>query len=257
MRALLFLPCAMTASAQVLTLSVLGFLADGKPICAEEGRLANEPGVVETARACLVRAERIVARTHQGTELVFDAIRGEDVARGRLLVGFQLPMTGKEMLFSAKPVQVQTRKPQTLAEWRAGIDPVAEGHVRAAVPLLEQGKTQPAINHLRRAVEKKPDLAEAWYWLGLSYDRAGNATEKIKALEKVCALDPLHVQAARHLVVSYLMEKRKLEAQALVLDMQKTSPFIATQLQNMINVFQLENEISGAMLPGQPLKSPQ
>ena len=256
MRALLFL-WAFSAPAQVLTLTVLGFNAEGKQICAELGRLANEPGVVETARPCFVRAERITARTHQGTELQFQAVRGEDVARGRLLLGFHLPTTGTEMLFSAKPVQVQTRKPETLAAWRAGVDPIAEGFVRAALPLYERGNPTAAIVQLKQAVARKPTFAEAWYLLGLSYDRAGNANEKIKALEKTCQLDPTHVTAARHLVVSYLLEKRQLEAQALVLDMQKTSPFVASQLQNTINVFKLETELSGLAPPGQPLKSPQ
>jgi|GEM_PF-3451959 tetratricopeptide (TPR) repeat protein len=256
MRALLFL-WALSAPAQVLTLTVLGFNAEGKQICAELGRLANEPGVVETARPCFVRAERITARTHQGTELQFQAVRGEDVARGRLLLGFHLPTTGTEMLFSAKPIQVQTRKPETLAAWRAGVDPIAEGFVRAALPLYERGNPTAAIAQLKQAVARIPNFAEAWYLLGLSYDRVGNANEKIKALEKTCQLDPAHVTAARHLVVSYLLEKRQLEAQALVLDMQKTSPFVASQLQNTINVFKLESEISGLAPPGPPLKSPQ
>ena len=256
MRALLFL-WALSAPAQVLTLTVLGFNAEGKQICAELGRLANEPGVVETARPCFVRAERITARTHQGTDLQFQAVRGEDVARGRLLLGFHLPTTGTEMLFSAKPIQVQTRKPETLAAWRAGVDPIAEGFVRAALPLYERGNPTAAIAQLKQAVARIPNFAEAWYLLGLSYDRVGNANEKIKALEKTCQLDPAHVTAARHLVVSYLLEKRQLEAQALVLDMQKTSPFVASQLQNTINVFKLESEISGLAPPGPPLKSPQ
>ena len=256
MRALLFF-WALTAPAQILTLTVLGFNAEGKQICAEVGRLANEPGVVETARPCFVRAERITARTHQGTELKFNAVRGEDVARSRLLLSFHLPTTGTEMLFSAKPIQVQTRDPESLAAWRAGVDPVADGFIRAALPLYERGNPAAAIAQLKQAVARKPTFAEAWYLLGLSYDRVGNAKEKIKSLEKTCQLDPTHVTAARHLIVSYLLEKRQLEAQALVLDMQKTSPFVASQLQNMITVFKLETELSGLAPPGQPLKSPQ
>ncbi len=256
MRALLFL-CALAAPAQVMTLTVLGFDAAGKQICAEQGRLANEPGVVETARACFVRAEKVFARTPGGNELTFSAVRGEDVSRGRVLLGFHLPTTGQEMLFSAQPVQVQTRKPETLAEWKKGIDPVAEGHLRAGAPLLDRGNAAAAIPHLRRAVAKKPDFVEAWYLLGLAYERTGETNDKIKTFEKTCALDPFHVVAARHLVVAYLNEKRQLEAQALVFDVQKTSPFVAMQLQNMVNLYKLETAISGAGLPGQPLKQQQ
>lgn len=256
MRLLLFL-YAVAAPAQVMTLTVLGFNAAGKQICSEQGRLANEPGVVETARACFVQAAKVVARTPGGNELAFAAVRGEDVSRGKVLLGFTLPTTGQEMLFSAQPVQVQTRKPESLAEWKKGLDAVAEGHLRAGAPLLDRGNAVAAIPHLRRAVAKKPDFAEAWYLLGLAYERTGATDEKIKAFEKVCALDPFHVVAARHLVVAYLKEKRQLEAQALVFDVRKTSPFVAMQLQNTINLFKLETELSGAGLPGQPLKQQQ
>lgn len=256
MRAIVFL-LAVAAPAQVMTLTVLGFDRTGKQVCSEQGRLANEPGVVETPRACFVRVARVVARTPAGNELTFAAVRGDDVSRGRVLLGFHLPASGQEMLFSAQPVQVQTRKPETLAEWQKGIDPLAEGHLRAGAPLLDRGDAAAAVPHLRRAVGKKPDFAEAWYLLGLAYERTGEANEAIKALEKVCALDPFHVTAARHLVVAYLNQKRQLEAQALVFDVQKTSPFVATQLQNTINLYKLESTISGAALPGQPLKQQQ
>jgi len=256
MRVLLFL-CAVAAPAQVMTLTVLGFGASGKQICSEQGRLANEPGVVETPRACFSRAEKIVARTPGGTELAFAAVRGEDVSRGKVLLGFELPTRGTEMLFSAQPVLVQTRKPQTLAEWKKSLDPVAEGHLRVGAPLLDRGNAPAAIPHLRRAVEKKPDFAEAWYLLGLAYERTRATDEKIKAFEKVCALDPFHVTAARHLIVSYLNEKRQLEAQALVADLQKTSPFVAMQLQNTINLYKLETAISGAGLPAPLIGPPQ
>ncbi len=256
MRAFLFL-FAVAAPAQVMTLTVLGFDAAGKRVCAEEGRLSNEPGVVETPRACFSRAEKIVARTPAGNELAFATVRGDDVSRGRVLLGFSLPTTGQEMLFSAQPVQVQTRKPETLAEWKKGLDPAAEANLRAGAPLLDRGNPAGAIPHLRKAVTKKPDFAEAWYLLGLAYERTGEANEAIKALERVCALDPFHVTAARHLVVAYLNQKRQLEAQALVFDVQKTSPFVAMQLQNTINLYKLELTLSGAGLPGQPLKQQQ
>jgi tetratricopeptide (TPR) repeat protein len=256
MRALLFL-YAVAAPAQVMMLTVLGFNAAGQPICSEQGRLSNEPGVVETPRACFLRAAKVIARTPAGNELAFSAVRGDDVSRGRVLLGFHLPTTGQEMLFSAQPVQVQTRKPETLAEWKQSSDPVAERHLRAGAPLLDRGDAVAAIPHLRKAVDKKPDFAEAWYLLGLAYEQTEATADKIKAWERVCALDPFHVIAARRLVVAYLKEKRQLEAQALVFDVQKTSPYVAMQLQNTINVYKLELTISGAGLPGQPLKQQQ
>lgn len=256
MRSLLFL-YAVVAPAQVMTLTVLGFDAAGKQVCAQPGRLANEPGVVETARACIVRAERIVARTPGGNRLAFEAVRGDDVSTGRVLLGFRLPATGQEMLFSAQPVQVQTRKPETLAEWKKSLDPVAEGHLRTGAPLLDRGNAPAAIPHLRRAVAKKPDFAEAWFLLGLAYERTGATDDKITAFEKVCALDPFHVIAARHLIVSYLNEKRNAEAQKLVSAVQKASPFVAMQLQNTINLYQLETAISGAGLPAPLVGPPQ
>jgi hypothetical protein len=248
MRALLFL-VAWAAPAQVVTLTVLGFDGGNRQICSETGRLANEPGVVETARACLLRARRVVARTPGGSELSLVAVRGDDVGRGQVLLAFQLPAGGKEMLFSPQPVPVQTRPPQSLAAWQQGVDPVAEGHLRTAAPLLDRGSAAAAIPPLRRAVAKKPDFAEAWYLLGQAYERTGATEDKIAAWAKVCALDPFHVTAARHLVVAYLNEKRTAEAQGLVTAVQKTSPFVATQLQNTINLYQLEQSISGAGLP--------
>jgi tetratricopeptide (TPR) repeat protein len=233
MRALLFL-VAWAAPAQVVTLTVLGFDGGNRQICSETGRLANEPGVVETARACLLRAKRVVARTPGGNELALVAVRGDEVGRGQVLLAFQLPAGGKEMLFSPQPVPVQTRPPQTLAAWQQGVDPVAEGHLRTAAPLLDRGSAAEAIPHLRRAVAKRPDFAEAWYRLGQAYEQTGATEDKI---------------AARHLVVAYLNEKRTAEAQALVSTVQKTSPFVATQLQNTINLYQLEQSISGAGLP--------
>lgn len=233
----------------MLTLAVLGFGGDGQPICTETGRLANEPGVVETPRACLLRAARIVARTPGGSELALVAVRGDDVGRGQVLLAFELPSSGREMLFSPQPVVVQARLPRSLAAWQQGVDPVAEGHLRTAAPLLNRGSAAEAIPHLRRAVAKKPDFAEAWYLLGQAYERTGATEEKIAAWAKVCALDPFHVTAARHLVVAYLNEKRTVEAQGLVTAVQKTSPFVATQLQNTINLYQMEQSISGAGLP--------
>lgn len=248
MRALLFL-VAWAAPAQVVTLTVLGFDGGNGQICAETGRLANEPGVVETPRACLLRAARIVARTPGGSELALVAVRGDDVGRGQVLLEFELPSSGREMLFSPQPVVVQAGLPRSLAAWQQSVDPVAESQVRAAAPLLARGAAAEAIPHLRRAVAKKPDFAEAWYLLGQAYERTGATEDQLAAWAKVCALDPFHVVAARRLVVAYLNEKRQAEAQALVTAMQKTSPFVAMQLQNTINLYRLEQSISGAGLP--------
>ena len=56
--------------------------------------------------------------------------------------------------------------------------------------LLQMGDQQGAIEELRRAVEKGPQLQRPWLTLGFANLQAGNAAEARQALEKARDLDP-------------------------------------------------------------------
>lgn len=69
-----------------------------------------------------------------------------------------------------------------------------EAYEQGQIAYHEQDYTQ-AVSSLRSAVEANPQFVDAWYWLGISYMRAGDNPNAIAALERVLELNPAHAEA--------------------------------------------------------------
>jgi tetratricopeptide (TPR) repeat protein len=77
---------------------------------------------------------------------------------------------------------------------------LAEARVGLAKALAAKRQVDPALAELKKAVELKPDLAEAYYQLGyVSYALKGDAPAAIPALEKAVAADPGNVEYRTYL----------------------------------------------------------
>lgn len=61
------------------------------------------------------------------------------------------------------------------------------------------GGVDVAIRDFEKAIEMKPQLAEAWMWLGIAQRKAGRLAEARKALEKAVELNPNRVWAKQQL----------------------------------------------------------
>ena len=66
--------------------------------------------------------------------------------------------------------------------------PYIHNHYGAA--MLRQGKFSIAVTALRRAVELKPDYAEAHTWLGEALDRQGHPREAVEQFQSALATEP-------------------------------------------------------------------
>lgn len=64
---------------------------------------------------------------------------------------------------------------------------------------LDSGRPADAISHFEAATQRKPDWADAWYFLGVCQHRAGQQTDAVKALEKCLGANPHHGRAKRRL----------------------------------------------------------
>ncbi len=61
------------------------------------------------------------------------------------------------------------------------------------------GGVDVAIREFEKAIEMKPQLADAWMWLGIAQRKAGRLAEARKALEKAVELNPNRVWAKQQL----------------------------------------------------------
>lgn len=223
---------------------------DSRELCSEPGLLTPEPGVVETARKCFTRAQKVIARTVGGTELELAGIWGEDIGRDRLLLAFTVPANSTEPLFSVIKSKVMVRPLQKLDEWHARLSPVTDQAIQKALPLLD-GSAEAAIEILEAAAGTNPQNAEVHYHLGTAYGRAGEIAKQIASWEKAVAVDAFHITAIEALLAAYVLEGREEKAKELVARVAQTSPFLAPRLQNVMERLRLEG-ISGELLPGQP-----
>ncbi len=71
----------------------------------------------------------------------------------------------------------------------ASVPALAQSQIAAGKKLLQQGKAQEALAELRKAVERSPKSADAWYWLGEAYLQNGKPDSAELAAVKIIALD--------------------------------------------------------------------
>lgn len=83
-----------------------------------------------------------------------------------------------------------------LAKTYAAAGMPAEASYAAAMGDYCKGNYDSAISRLQAVVQAKPDLAEAYYGLGASYDKKGTSAKAIEAYQKTLELQPDY-EAAR------------------------------------------------------------
>ena len=86
-------------------------------------------------------------------------------------------------------------------------------HLRLALALGEQGQLDEAIAACRRAIQLKPDDADAHYNLGTFLARTGRLAEAVAAYREAIALRPDHAES--HCNLGYVLQKQGKLAQAL------------------------------------------
>jgi len=107
-------------------------------------------------------------------------------------------------------------KGKPLAEWQTGR---AEGWLTSAEGLFSTGLTllwtedyEKALPCFEKAVEEKPDYAEAYYSLGYCNDQLGRHTQKIEAYKQAIRINPDYIEAYNNLGVTYGNRGRYTEA---------------------------------------------
>ena len=75
----------------------------------------------------------------------------------------------------------------------------AEAHYNLGNALLQKGKVDEAIAHFQRALQIKPDYAEAHYNLGNALLQKGNVDEAIAHFQKALQIKPDYAEAQNNL----------------------------------------------------------
>ena len=73
-----------------------------------------------------------------------------------------------------------------------------------AVALLRKGNISEAISQLKKAIELKPDYADAHNTLGVALQKKGNTSEAISHYKRAVALNPDYAQAHSNLKIALL-----------------------------------------------------
>lgn len=88
----------------------------------------------------------------------------------------------------------------------AELDAVKE--LNKATNLMLKGEYKEAIEFLKKAIELNPELSEAYYNLGISYERLGKHKDAIEVLEKSIELSPDDPNAYYALGYAYYQKKK-------------------------------------------------
>jgi Flp pilus assembly protein TadD len=73
------------------------------------------------------------------------------------------------------------------------------GRHNLGVALAQEGRLHEAVEHLERAVQLKPDYADAYYCLGGVLNQLGRRDEAIARLRQCLQIQPLHAGASNNL----------------------------------------------------------
>jgi TonB family protein len=115
-------------------------------------------------------------------------------------------LTAALLIFASLPISgafIQTRAQQQPPPSRAISAETARG-----IKLYQQGDTENAIEVLKEVVKKRRDDADAWYYLGLSYNRAGYMAAARPAFQMVIDLRPDLASAHAYLAYTLLIANR-------------------------------------------------
>ncbi len=90
-----------------------------------------------------------------------------------------------------------------LARSRSSAEADAQRYYRLGQAEFEQGKTQQAIESLKKAIGMDPKLAEAHNYLGIVYLQQSDAPRAAKYLKKAVDINPYYTDAHNTLGVAY------------------------------------------------------
>jgi len=85
-------------------------------------------------------------------------------------------------------------------------------HNNLGLTMVDQGRFAEAISHFQRAVEIRPDYAEAYYNLGIALDRQGNPVEAMNQYQKALEIKPDYAEAHNNLGILLTKQGRAAEA---------------------------------------------
>jgi type IV pilus assembly protein PilF len=94
------------------------------------------------------------------------------------------------------------------ARSRSSIEADAQRYYRLGQTEFEQGKTQQAIESLKKAIGIDPKMAEAYNYLGVVYLAQSDPEQAAKYLRKAVDLNPFYTDAHNSLGVAYRKEKK-------------------------------------------------
>ena len=115
----------------------------------------------------------------------------------------------------------------------------AEAHQNLGIALANRGQLDEAIAHFRKAVEAQPDDADAHYNLGTALANRGQLDEAIAHFQKTVEARPDYADAYHNLGIAWASRGRLDEAtanyqKALVLAIQQNDAALARQLRGRL-----------------------
>jgi tetratricopeptide (TPR) repeat protein len=133
-----------------------------------------------------------------------------------------------------------------LSARQAASAPVAED-TRRGIELYRQGETREAAETLRQVTKQRPDDADAWHYLGLSWIAENKLKDAVKAFKKAVKLRPGFAVAQAGLAFTLFFTNKRSQAE------REAAAALANGAQNadvhyIISVMRLENDDPAAAL---------
>ena len=129
----------------------------------------------------------------------FQMVQGQNL-------NFAIPISHAKALKSAEGVEIAAADFVSTQLIEALEDPFDKGQI-----LFSREQYEGAIPYFKKAVEKDPFHAEAYYYLGICYRETG-ATDAIDAFKKAIEINPDYIEAYYELGVAYNQLNMKAEA---------------------------------------------
>jgi protein O-mannosyl-transferase len=111
------------------------------------------------------------------------------------------------------------RKDEALAHYRKALEikpDFAEAHFNLGVLLADRGRMDEALAHYRKALEIKPGLAEARINLGILLEKTGRTDEAIAHFRKVLEVNPGSIRALNYCAVALVQKGQPADAVLLL-----------------------------------------
>jgi tetratricopeptide (TPR) repeat protein len=173
-----------------------------------------------------------------------------DEAEEQLRAGLRIDENNPDLLTNLGLVFEARGRPDDAIEcyaaaMQAGHDDAA-AHYQLARLLVERGKTEEAIFHLNRAIEK-PGYALPHLELARILQARGRTDQAIAQLEQAVAIDPELVAAQNALVLVLLDRGRLAEAERRLREIVRNFPDNATAHNNLGTVLERRGDLAGAI----------